>query len=98
MSFASRFSPPTPGGSFVASILKTKALVCELRYLWPEEGEAWYLFEIDAPKRKEFESRLQQNDSLNLTDYGKVLYSGWEIVPENIKAEMREKYGLYENE
>lgn len=96
MSFAAKFASRKSGGDFVASIIRQKALVYVLSCRF-DDRKAWYIFEVEPAKRKEFEKRFSAGESFDATDYGTILHSGWGEGPdEALKAELREKYGLYE--
>jgi hypothetical protein len=39
---------------------------------------------------------LKASAAIDLRDYGTILHSGWGEPSEQLKAELREKYGMYE--
>lgn len=99
MSFASRFAPKGNKGSFVAQIIKGKVMVCELAFAAHSGiGQAWYVLQVDSAKAKEFKESLKESGPITLTDYGEILHFGWGEGPDDaLKAELHEKYGLYED-
>lgn len=57
---------------------------------------AWYYVMVDKGKRDAFKSR-EGIPSLNLANYGRILYSGFgENPPEDIKNRMAEEYDFNE--
>lgn len=96
MSFAAKFASTKGGANFTARIIKEKALVYDLRF--PEgEREAYFILEVERAKHKDFKHALTQQAPGDLRDYGKILYSGYGEPAESIKAELREKFGMYED-
>ena len=100
MSFAEKFaSKVSSTGGMVAKITREKSIVYHLQ---PKQGNetAYIIIEIDQTKHEAFQKDYQQayeaKGNLELTDYGTVLHSGWGEPPNKIKAEMREKFGLFE--
>jgi hypothetical protein len=58
---------------------------------------AWYYIMVDKPKKRIFEVRAKQGQ-LELTDYGKILASGYgESVPPATKQRMEDEYGFKES-
>lgn len=54
--------------------------------------QAWYYVHVDRPKLNRFLVRIG-GGSLNLEDYGKVLYKGWgNDPPGEIVAQVHAKY------
>ncbi|PHR94681.1 MAG: hypothetical protein COA78_31840 [Blastopirellula sp.] len=54
--------------------------------------QAWYYVLVDRLKMNIFLAMIHQG-SLNLEDYGKILYSGWgENPPEHIVSKIKEEY------
>lgn len=45
-----------------------------------EGKDSWYYLQVDAPKHNAFKQKLETG-SLDLADYGTVLYSGWGTTP-----------------
>lgn len=80
----------------MAAIIRQKALVYALHCVF-DDRKAWYIFEVESAKRKEFEQRFTAGEQVDFTVFGMILHSGWgEEPPEPLKAELRQKYGLYE--
>jgi len=53
---------------------------------------AWYYVQVDEPKHKAFQKQMEAG-TLDLAQYGKILYSGWGATPPSpIQALMKEKY------
>lgn len=77
-------------GSFVGKIIKEKALVYDLRF--PETDNAFFIIEVEKLKHKEFKRVLKENLSISLTDYGKILFSGYGEPSLEIRNILKEKY------
>jgi hypothetical protein len=55
--------------------------------------DCWYYIQLEKSKLEMFKAKLK-TDSFELTDYGKILYSGWGAEPpENIKQKIQEQFG-----
>ena len=59
-----------------------------------DDGEAcWYYLLLEKPKLELFKARIK-TDTAKLTDYGKILYSGWgEVPPADIQQKIKEQFG-----
>jgi hypothetical protein len=97
MSFAEKFSSKAKGGSMVAQILRDRARICDIRLDQPNGERSYFILEVDHGKTKELSEALTLPKPLDLRDYGTILHSGWGEPPESLKAELREKYGLYQD-
>lgn len=54
--------------------------------------DAWHYVLVDPPKLQVFRAKTQ-GGSLDVADYGKVLYSGWgKTPPEDIKEKIKDEY------
>ena len=80
---------------FTERVLKETALVYDLR--WEDaSGQARYgIVHVTPHKHDAFLRALEQDAPLELRDYGEVLYTGLKEPDAAIKAELREKYGMY---
>lgn len=72
-----------------------RARICDIRLDQPNGKRAFLILEVDHGKAKELSEVLRLPRPLDLRDYGIILHSGWGEPPESLKAELREKYGLY---
>ena len=53
----------------------------------------WYYLQLEKTKLILFKAR-GRTDSLKLTDYGTILYSGWgDAPPEDIKQKIKDDFG-----
>lgn len=96
--YVEKYAPAgTTGGDFVAKIIRGKALVYSLAVTLGDGRKAWYIFEAEKPKQQMFEQLFMTNSAFSFNDFGTVHASGWgEEPPETVKAEMHQKYGLFE--
>ena len=95
MSFAAKFSPRGAGTSMTAKIIREKALVYGLWVDQPGNRKAYFVLEVESAKHNDLKRLLGSGESITLTDYGNILYSGWTEPDDTLKAEFREKYGLF---
>ena len=84
-------------GSFVSSLFASRPdCIFLVKGKDTTNRQAWYYVTVDKSKKDTFES-LQGAQSLNLNDYGKILYSGYgDEPPEDIKKTMEDEYGFKE--
>jgi len=83
--------------SFVAKLIRAKALVYDLRFPMGD-FTVWYILEIEHPKHAAFLELCKRPDPIDFRDYGTILYSGFGEPSKELMAELQEKYGMYENE
>lgn len=83
---------------FTSKILQQRTLVYVFRLHVKNERWAWYVFEVERPKRAVFEKRFFHGDEeCDLEAYGTIHASGWgEEVPLHIQKEMRQRFGLFD--
>ena len=83
-------------GGFAAKILKQTALVYDIR--WKDKsGTAFYaIFEAEKNRHRAFLEKVKGDDTFNLKEYGKVLHIGFGEPDDALKEELREAYGMYE--
>lgn len=83
--------------SFLGNYLKTsKGNRMHLLETKDEEGfDAWYYVYVDKSKVEEFRGIIGTGGSIVLSDYGKVIKSGFgKEVPESIKLQMKEEFNF----
>jgi hypothetical protein len=82
---------------FAAKIIKQTALVYDIR--WTDENDtAFYaIFEAQKSRHSAFLERMKGQGTFNLEDYGQVLHLGFNDPDDALKAQLREKYGMYES-
>ncbi len=57
---------------------------------------AWYYVMVDKPKKRLFEIDAKRGQ-IQLTDYGKIIYSGYgENPPDDMKKKMKDEYSFTE--
>ena len=96
MSFAAKFAPKGGGGgSMVAKIIRDNAIVFHIS-VKHEGRDAYYVLEVDKPKFKAFNTAWDSDEAMDFNDYGTILHRGFGNPSEELKAELREKYGFYE--
>jgi len=94
MNFSSKFSKGS-GAGFAARIIMDNALVYELKY--PKTDNAFFILEVEKAKHTEFLRASEEGRQIDLKDFGKLLYSGYGEPSEEIKEELRKKYGMYKD-
>ena len=81
--------------SFAAKIQAEKALVYDLRVTL--KGEArYFIIMVEPAKRNAFLKAVEQDNGYVLEDFGEILHRGWDEPSEELKTELREKYGMYD--
>jgi hypothetical protein len=81
---------------FAAKIIKETALVYDLR--WSDENgtDFFAIFEAEKSRHAAFLEKMKSEATFNLKEFGKVLHLGFDEPDEALKAELREKYGMYQ--
>lgn len=59
----------------------------------PQDRSAYYFLLVIPHKERLFKKAIDEKDSLNLTDYGEIVASGWGEPNEFVKQRMFEQYG-----
>ena len=94
MSFSSKFQPKTTGVSFAAQIIRDRALVYDLRT--QQNGQTvYFIVKVDSSKHNAFQAAYSAGQTVNLEDFGEILYSGAGDPSDELKAELRERFGMY---
>lgn len=84
-------------GSFVSSLFASRPdCIFLVKGKDTTNRQAWYYVLVDKSKKSMFES-IQGTQSLNLNDYGKIIFSGYgDEPPEDMKKKMEDEYGFKE--
>ena len=82
---------------FAEQITREKALVYDVRVVLNEEPR-YFIIQIPPAKRVAFLHALEKDAGFRLEDYGDILYRGWDAPDDALKAELRERYGMYSHE
>ena len=84
-------------GSFVSSLFASRPdCIFLVKGKDTTNRQAWYYVLVDKAKKDMFEG-IQGTQSLNLNDYGKIIFSGYgDEPPEDMKKKMEEEYGFKE--
>lgn len=82
--------------SFASKIEKNTALVYDLRAT-KNEKTRFFIVRIDPARHDAYLRAFNENNNLNLKDYGKVLHMGKGEPSDDLKAELHEKYGMYKS-
>ncbi len=84
----------------MSSFLETvKASQSDLVYLVkstekPSGKEAWWYVQVESKQKLPIFLHKVKTTGLRLTDYGKILYSGWGAEPpEDIKKKIEDEFG-----
>ncbi len=94
--FSDKYAKKRTPLSFTERIVRENLAICELCF--EIQGQlAWYIIHVDTLKITAFRHNLRKMLPMSLAEYGAVLYSGWgRASPGNIRAELHNKYGVYE--
>lgn len=84
-------------GSFVSSLFASRPdCIFLVKGKDTTNRQAWYYVLVDKSKKDMFEN-IQGTQSLNLNDYGKIIFSGYgDEPPADMKKKMEEEYGFKE--
>lgn len=84
-------------GSFVSSLFASRPdCIFLVKGKDTTNRAAWYYVLVEKTKKDMFEN-IEGSQSLNLTDYGNILFSGYgEEPPADIKKRMEDEYGFKE--
>lgn len=88
---------PAPRKSFASAVSSSRADCIYLIRGSDSTGRpAWYYLMVDKPKKRLFETDAKRG-KIQLTDYGKVITSGYgEDSPQDVKKKMKDEYGFEE--
>lgn len=92
---AQKRKPTAEKASFQDQLGKSRADCLYLCKGLDKGRAAWYYVMVDKPKIPIFLKQYETpGGTINLLDYGEVVYSGWgEEPPEDIKKKVEEEYG-----
>ena len=79
--------------SFVSMIEKNNAFVYDIRTV--QNGKnAFVIVKVAKAKHTIFKMKLGKEE-FDMADYGEILHSGFGEPSDDIKSQMRKKYGMY---
>lgn len=79
---------------FAQHVTREKALVYDLRVML--QGEArYFIVKVSPAKQRAFLQAVERDAGFRLEDYGDILHRGWDAPDEELKAHLREQYGMY---
>ena len=79
---------------FAQHITREKALIYDLRVTLNEEAR-YFIMRIPPAKQSVFLQAVARDAGFRLEDYGDILHRGWDEPAEELKASLREQYGMY---
>jgi len=82
--------------TFTAKLVRQKTIVYDLRLPGFNGVVEFFILEVEPSKRKNFLRDREAGKIKRLTDYGTILHSGDGEPSPELKAELTEKYGMYE--
>lgn len=80
--------------SFVAKIIKESALVYDIR-LKRGGVDTYMILEVEKSKHSNFLKKMEGAEPFNALDFGNILYQGVGEPSDELKATLKEKYGMY---
>lgn len=93
MGFSSRFSPGGRG-QLTGSGVRDKPVLYELNGT-VKGRKAWYILKVIPEKHAELKRKLAAASSMELTEYGEILHSGWGDAPdEALRQRIKDEYGI----
>jgi hypothetical protein len=82
---------------YAQQITREKALIYDLRAM--VNGDArYFIVKVPPAKRDAFLRAVEKDAGFRLEDYGDILHRGWNAPEDELKATLREKYGMYRTE
>lgn len=93
--FSSRFTSKSGGQmSFAARIERNDALVYDLRVT--KNGRTrFFIIKVKPSLHQAYLRKMNSTEAFDLKDYGEILHRGEGEPSEALRAELREKYGMY---
>ena len=78
---------------FASAVTLQQALVSEIR--WNQARNPWIILQIDKEKLSSLNRAMESDKGIRFSDYGRILYSGYGEVPQRVKEEMNQRFGMY---
>jgi len=79
--------------AFTAKLQSSRSELVWLLNAVDKDKACWYYLQVEKTKLQLFKAKLKTG-KFKLTDYGKILYSGWGEKPaESIRQKIREQFG-----
>lgn len=82
--------------SFAAKIAYQTALVYDIRAN-VKGHDAFYILQVDKARHSAFKQAMAADGPLDITAYGEILHYDFGEPSDALKAELREKFGMYED-
>lgn len=82
---------------FAQRITREKSLVYDLRAMLNGERR-YFIVKISSAKRAAFLKAVEKDTGFRLEDYGDILHRGWDEPDDELKATLREEYGMYQED
>ncbi|MBN8542820.1 MAG: hypothetical protein J0M34_00975 [Alphaproteobacteria bacterium] len=82
---------------YAQQITREKALVYDLRAMVNGE-KRYFIVKVSPAKRTAFLHAVEKDAGFRLEDYGDIIHRGWNEPEDGLKAMLREKYGMYQEE
>lgn len=79
---------------FAENVTRGSALVYDLRAVVNGE-DRYFIIKVTPAKQAAFLKALEKDAGIRLEDYGDILQRGWGEPDDELKAELREQYGMY---
>jgi hypothetical protein len=81
---------------FTDKLMKNSALVYDLRMI--VDGDArFYILKVHPAKHTAFLHAMKTKQAYTLEDFAEIIERGWDEPCEELKAELHEKYGMYQS-
>jgi hypothetical protein len=79
--------------SFAGSITQKETLVYDVRAVTNDE-QRYFIIRVLSAKQAAFLRAVEKDAGFRLEDYGDILYRGWDEPEDDLKASLREQYGM----
>ncbi len=79
---------------FAEAVTSSKNRLYDLRITGEGKKSAYYFLLVNPLKEQVFLKKWNDNQSMELADFGDIINSGFGIPSEELKEEMKSKYGI----
>lgn len=96
--FTEKFASKKASTGFISKIIREKSIIYHYETTLVNGQKYFFILDIDKSKHKKFQEDISIPQEIDLNNYGKILHKGYGQPSKELKAELKQKYGLYEDE
>ncbi len=79
---------------FTARIEQSRALVYDLRVTLNAERR-YFIIRVERSRHAAFLRAVERDQGFIFEDFGDILHRGWDEPDEDLKADLRQRFGMY---